>query len=74
MSLDIVSFGEVADNKAKLEKLVNSCNSNDTSHFVEIPAGPRLLSDVVLTSSICFGRRFQVGTEDGFLSYKTSVV
>merc|ERR1719424_1816418 len=38
ISLDIVSFGEVDANNAKLEKLLATVNSNDTSHLVEVPA------------------------------------
>lgn len=52
VSLDIVSFGEVDENNGKLEKLLNVVNSNDTSHLVEIPIGPKLLSDVLLSSVI----------------------
>lgn len=52
VSLDLVSFGEVDENHAKLEKLLNAVNSNDTSHLLEIPVGPKLLSDVLLSSPI----------------------
>jgi 26S proteasome regulatory subunit N10 len=52
VSLDLVSFGEVEENKAKLEKLLQAVNSNETSHLVEIPVGPKLLSDVLLSSPI----------------------
>lgn len=60
VSLDIISFGserEVQEqNKAKLEKLIEVCNSNETSHYVEVPTGEgRNLSDVVLSSPVCFG-------------------
>merc|ERR1719277_1108313 len=52
VSLDLVSFGEVEENTAKLEKLLSAVNSNDTSHIVEVPVGPKLLSDVLLSSPI----------------------
>merc|ERR1719384_668875 len=52
VSLDLISFGEVEENTAKLEKLLNTVNSNDSSHMVEIPVGPKLLSDVLLSSVI----------------------
>jgi len=52
VSLDLVSFGEVEENKAKLEKLLNAVNSNDTSRIIEIPQGAKLLSDVLLSSPI----------------------
>jgi len=52
VSLDLISFGEVEENTAKLEKLLNAVNSNDSSHMVEVPVGPKLLSDVLLSSVI----------------------
>lgn len=52
VSLDIVSFGEVEENAPKLEKLLAAVNSNDTSHILEVPVGPKLLSDVLLSSAI----------------------
>lgn len=55
VSLDVVSLGEITENKEKLDKLIAACNSNETSHLVEVPVGPRLVSDIVLSSEICFG-------------------
>lgn len=52
VSLDLVSFGEVDENTPKLEKLLGAVNSNDSSHMVEVPVGPKLLSDVLLSSVI----------------------
>lgn len=52
VSLDLVSFGEVEENTAKLEKLLNAVNSNDSSHMLEVPVGPKLISDVLLSSVI----------------------
>lgn len=52
VSLDLVSFGEVEENNAKLDKLLNAVNSNETSHMVEVPVGPKLLSDVLLSSVV----------------------
>lgn len=52
VSLDIISFGEVEQNTPKLEKLIAAVNSNDSSHLLEIPAGPKLISDVLLSSVI----------------------
>lgn len=52
VSLDLVSFGEVEENTAKLEKLLAAVNSNDSSHILEIPVGPKMLSDVLLSSAI----------------------
>jgi len=52
VSIDLVSFGEVEENAPKLQKLLTAVNSNDTSHMVEVPVGPKLLSDVLLSSVI----------------------
>jgi len=52
VSLDLVSFGEVDENKVKLEKLLNAVNSSDTSHLVAIPVGPGMISDVLISSPI----------------------
>jgi 26S proteasome regulatory subunit N10 len=52
VSLDLVSFGEVDENKPKLEKLLNAVNSSDTSHLVAIPVGPGMISDVLISSPI----------------------
>lgn len=55
VSLDLVSFGEVEENTPKLDKLLNAVNSNETSHVLTIPVGPKLLSDVLLSSPILAG-------------------
>jgi len=62
VSLDLVSFGEVDENTSKLEKLLNTVNSNDTSHILEVPVGPKLLSDVLLSSVII---NADAGTDGG---------
>mmetsp|Transcript_62824 Transcript_62824/g.99256 ORF Transcript_62824/g.99256 Transcript_62824/m.99256 type:complete len:411 (+) Transcript_62824:80-1312(+) len=52
VSIDLVSFGEIEENKPKLEKLLNAVNSSDSSHLVEIAAGPGLISDILISSPI----------------------
>eukprot|EP00931_Biecheleriopsis_adriatica_P066497 TRINITY_DN4083_c0_g1_i1.p1 TRINITY_DN4083_c0_g1~~TRINITY_DN4083_c0_g1_i1.p1 ORF type:complete len:434 (-),score=138.90 TRINITY_DN4083_c0_g1_i1:245-1546(-) len=52
VALDILSYGEVEENQPKLEKLMNALNSSDSSHLVEAPVGPKLLSDILLSSPI----------------------
>lgn len=49
VSLDVISFGEDDDGKPeKLEALVNSVNTSDSSHIVHVPPGSNALSDVLL--------------------------
>jgi len=55
VALDIINFGEEAENAAKLEALLNAVNSDDNSHLVTIPPGPHVLSDILLSSPIVQG-------------------
>ncbi|KMZ70310.1 putative 26S proteasome non-atpase regulatory subunit [Zostera marina] len=58
VSLDVISFGEDDNGKPeKLEALVNSVNTSDSSHIVHVPPGSNALSDVLLSTPIF--------TEDG---------
>ena len=55
IAIDVINFGTenaTNGNAAKLEALVNSANSGDNSHFVNIPPGPQMLGDVILSSPI----------------------
>lgn len=65
VSLDIVSFGEIEENKVRLEKLIAACNSNDTSSYVEVEAGKNM-ADSVLTSTICYGEGGPPPQQGGF--------
>merc|ERR1719352_1731502 len=58
VAMDIINFGEEAENASKLEALLNAVNSDDNSHLVTVPPGPHVLSDILLTSPI-------VQSEDG---------
>ncbi|PWN21128.1 hypothetical protein BCV69DRAFT_308075 [Microstroma glucosiphilum] len=52
VALDVVNFGEDAENEAKLQKLVDGANSGENSHLVTVAAGTALLSDVLISSPI----------------------
>ncbi|CAN6620926.1 26S proteasome regulatory subunit Rpn10p [Trichomonascus vanleenenianus] len=52
IAVDFVNFGEEGDNTEKLEKFIEGVNSNDNSHLVTVPPGPRLLSDMLASSAI----------------------
>jgi len=53
VSVDIINFGaENSDNVEKLEAFMTAINSGDSSHLVNVPPGPHVLADLVLTSSI----------------------
>jgi len=55
VAVDIVNFGEEAENTPKLEALLNAVNSDDNSHLVTVPPGPHVLSDILLSSPIVQG-------------------
>jgi len=60
IAVDIVNFGEEAQNAEKLESFISAVNSNDNSHLVTIPPGPHILSDILISSPILTG-----SSEDG---------
>jgi len=55
IAVDIVNFGEEAENTEKLEAFISAVNSNDNSHLVTIPPGPHILSDILISSPIIAG-------------------
>lgn len=68
VAVDIVNFGEEAENAEKLEAFISAVNSNDNrcicsldsflfivSHLVTVPSGPHILSDLLLSSPIITG-------------------
>jgi len=65
VSLDLVSFGETDENTAKLDKLLNAVNSGDTSHVLTVPVGPKLISDVLLSSPILSDGEVPMGDAAG---------
>lgn len=58
VAIDVINFGEEAINTAKLERFHAAVNNHDNSHLVTVPAGSRLLYEVIASSPIL--------VEDGF--------
>ncbi|KAG8461636.1 hypothetical protein KFE25_001254 [Diacronema lutheri] len=52
VAVDVVNFGEEAENAAKLEAFINAVNNDDNSHLVTVPPGPHILSDILISSPI----------------------
>jgi 26S proteasome regulatory subunit N10 len=52
VSVDIINFGEADLNREKLEAFMAAINNKDNSHLVNIPPGPYVLSDVLVSSPI----------------------
>lgn len=52
VACDVINFGEVHENTAKLEAFISSVNRDDNSRLETIPPGPHILSDMLLSSPI----------------------
>ncbi|KAJ3159006.1 hypothetical protein HDU86_002175 [Geranomyces michiganensis] len=65
VAVDVINFGEEAENTTKLEAFIAAVNSSENSHLVSIPPGPHILSDVLLSSPIVAG---EDGAPPGFAS------
>lgn len=55
IAVDLVNFGEEAENVEKLESFIKAVNTSDESHLITVPAGPHILSDILLSSPIIVG-------------------
>ncbi|CAG8470661.1 267_t:CDS:10 [Ambispora leptoticha] len=65
VAVDIINFGEEAENTSKLEAFIQAINSSDNSHLVTIPPGPYILSERLISSPIISG---EDGIPAGFTS------
>ncbi|KAF9141968.1 hypothetical protein BG015_001082, partial [Linnemannia schmuckeri] len=65
IAVDVINFGEEAENTTKLEAFVAAVNNNDNSNLVTVPPGPHLLSDILVSSAIVAG---EDGTAPAFVS------
>jgi 26S proteasome regulatory subunit N10 len=55
IAVDCINFGtenSSNENVDKLEQFIQSVNASDNSHLVNIPPGPHILADMILTSNI----------------------
>jgi len=55
IAVDIVNFGEEVENAEKLENFVKTVNTGGESHLLNVPAGPLILSELVMSSPIIVG-------------------
>jgi len=54
VGIDVINFAN-PDNVPKLQALVDSANKNDNSHFLDVPLGVSVLTDILFTSPILLG-------------------
>ncbi|KAI7904136.1 uncharacterized protein BX663DRAFT_504081 [Cokeromyces recurvatus] len=55
VAVDVINFGEEAENTSRLEAFINNVNNSDNSHLITIPPGPHLLSDMLISTPIVSG-------------------
>ena len=51
VAIDVINFAN-PDNVPKLQTLVDSASKNDNSHFLDVPMGVSMITDVLFTSPI----------------------
>lgn len=51
VAIDVINFAN-PDNVPKLQALIESANKNDNSHFLDVPIGISMITDVLFTSPI----------------------
>lgn len=54
MNIDIINFAN-PDNVPKLQALIEAANNSDMSHFLDVPIGVSMITDVLFTSPILHG-------------------
>lgn len=51
VAIDVINFSH-PENVPKLQALVNAANSNGNSHFLDVPLGVAMITDVLIASPI----------------------
>ena len=54
VAIDVINFAH-PDNVPKLQALVSCANNNDNSHFLDVPMGVSMITNVLFTSPILSG-------------------
>jgi len=54
VGIDVINFAH-PDNVPKLQALVQCANNSDNSHFMDVPIGVAMITDVLITSPILQG-------------------
>jgi len=57
VAIDVINFAN-PENVPKLQALVDSANKSDNSHFLDVPLGVSMITDVLFTSPILQGEDF----------------
>lgn len=63
VAVDVINFAH-PENEAKLRSLVTAANSNGNSHFLDVPMGVSMITDVLISSPI-INEGMDMGMDDG---------
>ena len=63
VAIDIINFAN-PENIQKLEALVNAANNSSNSHFMDVPLGISMITDLLFTSPILAGDEAGVGASN----------
>jgi len=64
VAIDIINFAN-PDNVSKLEALVNACDNSSNSHFLDVPLGVSMITDILFTSPILGGDEAGISASNG---------
>lgn len=76
VAIDVINFAN-PDNVPKLQALVDSANKSDNSHFLDVPLGVSMITDVLFTSPILHSEDYgggAAGAADGTGGMVTDVL
>jgi hypothetical protein len=51
VALDVINFAH-PENVPKLQTLIRACNNSGNSHFLDVPLGVAMITDVLIASPI----------------------
>ena len=63
VAIEIINFSN-PENIQKLEALVNAANNSSNSHFMDVPLGISMITDLLFTSPILAGDEAGVGASN----------
>lgn len=63
VAIDIINFAN-PENIQKLEALVNAANNSNNSHFMDVPLGISMITDLLFTSPILAGDDAGIGASN----------
>lgn len=64
VAIDIINFAN-SENVEKLTALVNAANNSSNSHFMDVPLGINMITDILISSPILMGEDVEMSNGGG---------